>query len=295
LALHVAKRMVEGEEPSAPGTSPENIKIGRPYQVNGVWYYPKAQPGYDETGIASWYGHPFHGRSTANGERYDMNALTAAHKTLPLPSRVRVTNLENGRAIVLRVNDRGPFVNGRIIDVSRRGAQLLGFETAGTARVRVSLVGDDAGPGTTMVARREEMPALPQGEVVAATLPPPKGIREAKSPPPAEAKATPVARASAPPRPAPAQAEASEPLVQIVPVKPTQIFIQAGAFLRYDNAMRLRAQLASFGPAKITTATIDTQEFFRVRLGPLLDVTSADQMLAKVIGGGFMDAQIVVD
>ena len=109
VASHLAKRLSQDGSTSAP---PPGTKIGRPYQVSGVWYYPRMQPDYDETGIASWYGHPFHGRKTANGETYDMNALTAAHKTLPLPTDVRVTNLENGRSIVLRVNDRGPFVAG---------------------------------------------------------------------------------------------------------------------------------------------------------------------------------------
>ncbi|WP_305118782.1 septal ring lytic transglycosylase RlpA family protein [Kordiimonas sp. SCSIO 12610] len=112
-------------------------KVGKPYKIAGKWYYPKEDPTYDEVGLASWYGRQFHGRKTANGEVYNMNSLTAAHKTLPLPSFVKVTNLANGRSIVLRVNDRGPFIDSRIIDVSRRGAQLLGFQKQGVTRVRV--------------------------------------------------------------------------------------------------------------------------------------------------------------
>ena len=118
---------------SAPGA----YKVGKPYKVNGVWYQPAADPYYDRVGVASWYGRDFHGKRTANGEKFDMNAMTAAHTTLPLPSYVLVTNLDNGRRAVLRVNDRGPFARGRIIDVSRRAAQVLGFERNGTARVRV--------------------------------------------------------------------------------------------------------------------------------------------------------------
>jgi len=121
-------------------------KLGKPYHVNGVWYYPEDDPAYDEIGMASWYGPGFHGRSTANGERYDMNALTAAHRTLPMPSHVRVTNLANGRSLVLRINDRGPFAKGRIIDVSRRAAQLLGFKGQGVTRVRVVRVAPDGAP-----------------------------------------------------------------------------------------------------------------------------------------------------
>ena len=104
-----------------------NYKIGKPYEISGQWYYPHHNPDYDEVGIASWYGPGFHGRKTANGEIYDQDALTAAHTTLPMPTLVRVTNLENGRSMVLRVNDRGPFVDNRIIDVSRRAAEDLGF------------------------------------------------------------------------------------------------------------------------------------------------------------------------
>ena len=118
-------------------------KVGQPYKVAGTWYHPKEEPYYDEVGFASWYGPDFHGKKTANGELYNMNALTAAHKTLPLPTFVKVTNLENGRSIVLRVNDRGPFVAGRILDVSRRGAQLLGFDKQGVTKVRVQALDEN--------------------------------------------------------------------------------------------------------------------------------------------------------
>ena len=115
-----------------------------PYQVKGVWYTPKVDYSYDETGTASWYGPGFDGQPTADGEIYDMNQVSAAHKTLPLPSVVEVTNLQNGRALRVRVNDRGPFVDGRLIDMSRRSAQLLGFEGSGTAPVRVKIVKDES-------------------------------------------------------------------------------------------------------------------------------------------------------
>ena len=100
-------------------------KVGTPYQIDGVWYYPAEDFAYEETGIASWYGEQFHAKETANGEVFDLNALTAAHRTLPMPSIVQVTNLENGRPLHLRVNDRGPFARGRIIDVSRRAVARL--------------------------------------------------------------------------------------------------------------------------------------------------------------------------
>lgn len=113
----------------------------RPYQVAGRWYTPREQPDYNEVGIASWYGQQFHNRQTANGENFDMWVVSAAHKTLPIPCIVEVTNLDNGRKIKVRVNDRGPFVEGRIIDMSRAGAEALGFAGKGTAKVRVRYVG----------------------------------------------------------------------------------------------------------------------------------------------------------
>jgi rare lipoprotein A len=118
-----------------------SYKIGDPYQIDGQWHTPSEDPGYDRLGVASYYAADFHGRRTANGEIFDMSALSAAHPTLPLPSLVYVTNMENGRTLLLRVNDRGPYVNNRIIDVSRAAARYLGFETRGTARVRVRYAG----------------------------------------------------------------------------------------------------------------------------------------------------------
>ena len=119
-------------------------KIGNPYKIMGKWYYPKEDYSYSEVGMASWYGEDFHAKRTANGETYDMNTLTAAHRTLPLPSIVRVTNLENGRSLVLRVNDRGPYAIERIIDISKRGAQLLGYQTKGITKVRVDILADES-------------------------------------------------------------------------------------------------------------------------------------------------------
>ncbi len=115
--------------------------LGRPYQVGGTWYAPREEPGYNRVGRASWYGELFHGRRTANGEIYDMERLSAASPTLPLPVYAQVTNLANGRTIVVRVNDRGPYANDRIMDLSRRSAEVLGFRGSGTALVRVKYLG----------------------------------------------------------------------------------------------------------------------------------------------------------
>ena len=115
--------------------------IGAPYTVAGRTYYPQDNPNYQATGLASWYGDDFHGRLTANREVFDHNGISAAHPTMPLPSYARVTNLSNGRSLIVRVNDRGPYHGNRIIDVSTRAADLLGFRTSGTAWVKVEYVG----------------------------------------------------------------------------------------------------------------------------------------------------------
>ncbi len=115
-------------------------KIGEPYEIDGEWFYPREQSDYDETGIASWYGPDFHGKKTANGDTFDENALTAAHNTLPLPSMVRVTNLENNKTLVVMVNDRGPFAKGRVLDLSKRSAEILGFKNKGVAKIRVQFL-----------------------------------------------------------------------------------------------------------------------------------------------------------
>ena len=119
-------------------------QIGKPYQIAGNWYRPKADPDYDRVGTASWYGRDFHGRLTANGEIYDMNSLTAAHPTMPLPSYARVTNLDNDRSVIVRVNDRGPFAHNRLIDLSHRAAQVLGLVRNGTGEVHVRYLGPAA-------------------------------------------------------------------------------------------------------------------------------------------------------
>ena len=165
-------------------------KVGAPYAVSGRWYVPREQPGYDEIGIASWYGADFHGRRTANGEIFDMDALTAAHPTLPLPSYAYVSNEDNGRTILVRINDRGPYAHDRIIDLSRRSAQALGLEAQGLARVRVRfagralLDGDDGHERRYLAEQRRGSPV----DAVAIYQP---------APPAAEAEAGPAGRPSA--------------------------------------------------------------------------------------------------
>lgn len=137
--LKLSPRVIKVGDPVPKGGGV--FKIGKPYLAGGKWYTPAHDVTYDEVGLASWYGDFFHGRSTANGEVYDMNALSAAHPTLPMPTYARVTNMKNNRSIVVRINDRGPYKDGRIIDLSRRAAEMLGFHNHGVAAVRVQYHG----------------------------------------------------------------------------------------------------------------------------------------------------------
>ncbi len=284
-------------EPAPPSAPPQGVKIGQPYQINGIWYYPKDDQNYDQTGIASWYGHPFHGQPTANGETYDMDSLTAAHQTLPLPSYVRVTNLDNGRSIVVKVNDRGPFVNGRIIDLSRRAARLLGFYDQGTAKVRVERVNT---PGSgVFFAEKPETPAderkvasAPLPPISGSALPPPKDARVAS---PRAVERMPGPPGSLPPLVAPARVDPQNPEVSLMQVaKSSAIYIQIGAFSNADNAKRLSEQLRGLGPVKIARTEVKGTTFHRVRLGPLATVDNADELLAKVLPQ-YPGARIIVD
>jgi rare lipoprotein A len=276
----------------AGGQEGGGYKIGKPYQIQGVWYYPAEDYKYEETGIASWYGPDFHGKFTANGEIFDQNEVTAAHRTLPMPCFARVTNLENGRSLIVRVNDRGPFSHSRILDLSRRAAQLLGIEQKGTAKVKVEIMADESRAlAMTLKAKSEEaqVVAAPREAVQAETLPPPgsreKAVPIAKPPPPASRTAV-----------VPPDAQQLEnQTVRVLAVKPTQMYIQAGAFSRYDNAHRLSASLSSLGQTNITQVTTKSGTLFRVRMGPVANLDAADTLLEKVIGSGCPEARLVVD
>ena len=289
------------KEPQA-GAPAGGYKVGKPYQIQGVWYYPNEDFAYDETGIASWYGPDFHGKYTANGDVFDQNAVSAAHRTLPMPSIVKVTNLENGRSIEVKINDRGPFAHGRILDVSKHAAELLGMDMQGTARVRVQIMADESRALALQLKGGDAPPiaAAPSVALQAETLAPPKG---AKQEAPSKGKSgKPVAAPPSGPvgtAVAATPAEEDQRLVnqtpQQVAPKTTQIYIQAGAFTRYDNANRVSTALSGVWPATISQTSAKGATFFRVRLGPLANVGDADALLEKVISSGYPDARVVVD
>lgn len=255
--------------PAAVARAPGGVKIGQPYVVLGKQYFPADDRGYDTTGVASWYGPTFHGLSTANGETYNQDGLTAAHKTLPMPSYVEVSNLDNGRKLTVRINDRGPFVDGRIIDLSRKSAQLLGVDGPGTARVRVRRV-------------------FPDGAQVVALAPPP---RVAARPP----VAAPVLSAQ------PERTVADVPVAPTVPDAPVAtvaipgaasggIYVQVAALSDAGRAAWLGGFLAPIGPV-VTERT--ASGLTRVRIGPYQDAGEATPILARVQAAGYTDARLV--
>jgi len=299
LLVHTAKRLSK-EDTQSKG----RYKVGNPYQIKGVWYYPKVDYQYNETGIASWYGPGFHGKKTANGETYNQNALTAAHRTLPMPSLVQVTNLENGRSLRLTVNDRGPFAHGRIIDVSRRASQLLGFHRQGTARVRVSILEQEsrvlaqqARNGTLLSSAGSPIQRdtkLPKATVASEGLAPPPGGQVARVNQPAPVSGQQVRRSTSSERLTP-QTVRPDGTVTNVAVAPSNMYVQVGAFTQYQNAHQAAARLGSVGNVKVTSRIVNGREFFRVRAGPINSLDDADHLLDSILRIGFSDARIIVE
>ena len=276
-----AKHPVTGPTPGQmPNGAGGRYKLGAPYEVGGVWYAPKEEPSYDQEGMATWYGSGYHLKTTANGEVFDQYALSAAHTTLPLPSIVEVTNLENGRTAQVRVNDRGPFSGGAIIDVSQATARQLGFEQQGRARVRVRYVG----------------PA-PLGA-------PDAGLRyTAYTPSP-----TPAAQPPAAPYVgiAPAASVASQPLTPIsAPAPPAAMppampgaagiyRVQAGAFADPANAQRVIAQLGGAVNASIEPVQrADGMTLYRVMVQGTADEGEAWALRDRVAAYGLPEARVV--
>ncbi len=230
-----------GEQPKTSYATNGKSKYGNPpsYRVFGKRYYVMdSAEGYAERGLASWYGPDFHGKRTSSGEVYNMHAMTAAHKTLPLPTFVRVKNLENGKSIVVKVNDRGPFKEGRIIDLSYAAAKKLNVVGPGTARVEVTALD--------------------------------------------------------------ATGKRSRPKVRVMPLQSTasvrdEVFIQLGSFGSQVNAKNLQNNLTANNEKPIVISRADTDKgiFYRVRLGPLLDLAEADSVHQRLKRKGFTDARIV--
>jgi rare lipoprotein A len=313
LALFLLLVLAACADKKPPPPTVGDYKVGKPYEVLGVWYYPKEDWDYRETGIASWYGPGFHGKRTANGEVFNENDVTAAHPTLPLPTMVQVTNLENGRSIKVRINDRGPFANNRIIDLSKRSAQLLDIERAGTAKVLVEILPDETRQLIAMAkgqaADDADVPqAAPVGQVQTKSLTgaaPASPTAPGQPQPQLQKQLQPtLPQTTALPQPAPLQPQ-PQPQPQLVPlanqpvqqvaVQPSSLYIQAGSFASPTNAENLRTRLGAFGNAFVAAARIGTQDFYRVRVGPLASVSEADGTLNRMIAAGYSESHIVVE
>lgn len=325
----LGKRYVPIGAPAPKGGG--HFKIGQPYEINGEQFIPADDPTYDRRGVASWYGDLFHGRRTANGEIFDMERLSAAHPTLPLPVYVEVTNLDNRRTAVVRVNDRGPFRNGREIDLSKRTAEVLGFKRAGTANVRVRYLkrapmdGDDgfersflSTRGYSEYAGTRDADGVP--EVVIAVGPP-----GPPPPPPLPDRPDRSVLVAALQAPAVAAAEPSveeqsvaepsvaEPSIAEAPAQPVQgspettgsieppspgregPMIQAGFFKDHDNAQRALGTLAAVGPVQITELVDHGETYYRVRVGPFTDGIAAAAALSDVAEAGYRGAKIILN
>lgn len=304
LASHMLKKALPGETAS---TSIGHYKIGNPYRIKGRLYVPQEQFSMTETGIASWYGPNFHAKKTANGEIFDQNALTAAHRTLQIPSMIKVTNLDNGKSIALRVNDRGPYSRGRVLDVSKRGAELLGYKNAGTARVRIEVLGEESrilasmakqglstsgtevaynktGSITGKYAKYQQddderntsiMPAVQHETVPMGTPAKPAVIEVAKLPP--------------------LNTYPAQKLVEKTAIAPTNLYVQAGSFTSHGNASQLRNKLSSMGRSAIYEADVNGTSFYRVRLGPFQNTGDADAALAQLVDQGNNQAILIVE
>lgn len=244
-------------------------KVGNPYTVLGQSYTPRENYNYVETGTASWYGDDFHNKRTANGETYNMRAITAAHRTLPLPSIVKVTNLENGKSIIARVNDRGPYVKNRIIDISEKGAELLGYKNKGTAKVKVEIMANESR------ALKEAMLSKDNSSKIYAA---------------SQKQTTPVAPvtvAAATPMPA-------TPQTQVAPTENNGFFfVQVGAFSDYEKAKQMAASMERFGRVSIYEAYLSKDGVYRVRLGAYHSRDEALQILDRVLDYGHADVTIV--
>jgi rare lipoprotein A len=262
---------------SVPDAMPRiepRARSGNPpfYDVFGKRYYVlSSSVGYWERGVASWYGPGFHKVRTSTGEPYDMYAMTAAHKTLPLPAYVRVTNLLNGRSVVVRVNDRGPFVGNRIIDLSYSAAAKLDMLRNGTAMVDVRSIDPSAPPPVSTASAVPPAAVAPAGTSAAAM---PAAAAQPASVPGAAAPGSSGAAAASP-----------------------ALFVQAGAFSDPANAERLAEKLrgGSFGKIFVRDDRIAGRRMYRVRIGPVPNVAQFDRVVAALERAGVNDAHLALD
>ena len=294
LASHVAKKAPIPATSKSKGT----FKVGSSYKVAGQWYKPRETYSFEQTGVASWYGPNFHGKKTANGETFDMYEITAAHKTLQMPSLIRVTNLENGRSIIARVNDRGPFSKNRILDVSKRGAELLGFKNQGTARVKIQVLAEESRHAAAIAkqggsTRGIEVAMNQKGYQTPGRVTP---TRQPSVQPTVarNANVAPVEVAQLEPAPTP-RAQMSPYFETSHNIGLNKLYVQAASFGDEAKAKSVADTLKDFGDAHVQRAVVNGRNYFRVRIGPLQNEPQANQVVARLASAGRDDAIVVTD
>lgn len=284
-------------------------KVGGPYVVDGKLYYPTEVASYVEEGDASWYGPGFHGRDTANGEQFDTDEMTAAHRTLPMPSVARVTNLQNGKSVFVRINDRGPFKRGRIIDVSKSAAQELDFHGQGTTRVRVEfmpeesrLVAEAAKQGQTLsladvlartgggsYAANTGVEPAPTAPIEVANL---DGAQQGGSYQPA-AYLPPVEPQKAGVLRAPVNYHYTQvPKGKLAKAGKAPVYIQVGAYATKQHAMAVGKKLAKLGSVKTDTVMRNGVKLYRVRLAAP-NSAAAEKMMGRAADMGYGGARVM--
>jgi rare lipoprotein A len=333
LVLMLAAACGSKHSPGAGSTASRGMyKVGKPYSIDGITYVPTEEFQHVETGVASWYGPGFHGKNTANGETYDQHDRTAAHRTLQMPSVLRVTNLENGQSTVVRVNDRGPFARSRIIDVSQVAAEELGMTRNGTARVRIDQLETESQAVKQIAISGggpDEQRAVVENYVAGRRAPPPVAAT-AQAPPPAPPPPAPPEPPPPPPPPVPtpavtvypsnpatvpvetfgspgrARPASSAPSIASIaaaasappPATPASgggFYVQTGAFSTAGNAEKQRGQITSYGSAEISQASSAGREVYRVRLGPYTTQEAAGIVADRLKRSGYGDARVVAD
>ena len=296
LGSHIAKSL------AYPNDSEERVgdfKVGNPYKIKGRTYYPSEKYRHSETGVASWYGPGFHGKLTANGEKFNKRELTAAHKTLQMPSMVRVTNLDNGRSIIVRVNDRGPFAHDRVIDLSEKAAEIIGMKQAGTANVRIDLLEKEslqiASAARKGISTRGTEVTLNRGKKLGKNL-----KMDIATPTAKPTTYTPSIQTVAIQKDNNIN-QFNQILVKQVNASPIrkpmptnqQIYIQAGAFSNEDNALTMSNALYNISePVTIQRNVESTGVLYRVKIGPINSMSEANQILSNLTSQG-RDAKII--
>jgi rare lipoprotein A len=272
-----------------PKADPHYV-LGKPYQAGGVWYYPREAFSLDETGLASVVKNDSI-RLTADGEVFDQTALAAGHPTIQLPAIVRLTNLENGREVTVRLNDRGTGDPRRLIEITRRTAVLLAMAPDSVARVRLLVLPNESHAAADALAGAPSlaMTAVPRGGVEVAELPPPPGVRQGagRTLPMTSMVAAAEPVVAAPPMRMP------EAVTQTIP-HPGRLMVRLDTFEDYQFAAVQRARMGGAG-ARIVSLSDRRNHQFRVEIGPLADVAGADAVLEQALASGIPDARIVVD